>query len=141
MKEIAKSNILDLKLTPKQQIILNALESAENTHKRVEDIAKEIGVSERYIYYLMTQKHFISAMQLRGITEFIRATIPISRRMVKDALGGKFMQQKTALEIAGIYQQTPLINVIINQNTAPAEDIDKEIINKIIDIEPEVPSV
>ena len=31
-------NILDIKLIPKQQIILNALESAENTHKRVEDI-------------------------------------------------------------------------------------------------------
>jgi hypothetical protein len=56
--------------------------------------------------------------------------------MGRDALAGKYMQQKTMLEMTGMYQQQPLINVIINQHQQPQEDTDRLILDKIIDILP-----
>ena len=141
MKEIAKSNILDLKLTPKQQRLLDVLSIKENAIKTHKEIGELAGCSEDYVYYCLKQPHFIQAIRLAGVTVALKGAIPLMKQVVLDGLKSRYMPQQLALQIAGIHQQTPLINVIINQNTAPAEDIDKEIINKIIDIEPETTSV
>lgn len=127
---------IDLKLTKKQEVILEVLSQPENYDKTYKELGKLSGCTPDYIYYCLKQPHFIQAIRLKGLGECLRAIIPITKRFSKDAIEkGLFMQGKTILEIGGLQgQQTPLVNVVINSNQTPSENLDNSIISKIIDV-------
>ena len=66
---------------------------------------------------------------MRGLCESLNASLPVLKRMRKDAMQGKFMQQKTLLEMSGHYQQAPLIQQVIAQigTNKDKDEIDEEI--------------
>ena len=135
------TNNLGIKLTKKQQNLLCVLSDPLYAKKTNQEKAKIAGVNESYMYTCLKNPAFIQAIRLRGLSEVLCATTPIIKRMIHDGLDGKFMQQKTLMEMGGLHSQQPLVNVILNNNQAPSSDIDNKIIEKIIDITPTSSSV
>jgi hypothetical protein len=134
---MSNQGILDFKLTPKQEALLEVLSNPEYARETNERKAELAGVCYKTYYINLRNPNFIQALRIRGLSENIALTLPVLRRIHKDALNGKWMQQDATMRMAGlITQQAPLINVILNQSQAPLTDIDRSIIDKIIDIQP-----
>ena len=121
---------LDLKITPKQRSLLEVLANPENISLTNAEKAIKAGISVPTFYDCLKNPNFIQALRLRGLSESFCLSIPIVKRMGRDALQGKYMQQKTMLELGGLLTQTPLVNVILNNLTKTGlteEEIDSKI--------------
>jgi len=132
------NTILDFKLNKKQLSLLNVLSDPEYVNKINKEKAKLAGISEKTFYSYLRNPNFVKALHIRGLSESLACSLPVIKRMRRDALSGKFMQQKTMLEMSGHYTQQPLIQQVIqiNQDQQPSEEVDQQIMKKIIDIVP-----
>jgi hypothetical protein len=121
---------IDYKLTDKQRSLLDVISNPLHALKTNREKAELAGVTEVTLYRNLKDPNFIQALRLRGLSESLGLSIPIIKRMGKDALSGKYMQQKTLLEMSGHYTQTPLIQQVIaniSQSGMSESDIDKKI--------------
>ena len=129
---------LKIKLTSKQIKLLDVLSDMKHKDLSIVQKCKIAGVSERTYYDCMRRPEFVKAIQLRGFSVVIGASPLIAQRLVKDAISGKYMQQKTGLEMSGLLSpEHPIINILINSNQAPSEQVDGLLVDKIIDILPQ----
>lgn len=133
---------LDYKLTPKQQRLLEVISDTKHAKKTNLEKAKLAGVSDVYYYQCLRNPNFIQFVRIAGLSDVISITRPVIKRMAADALNGKFMQGRTMLEMGGLIGQSqqhqPLINVIINNAIQPQNDADRVILDKILDITPDI---
>lgn len=123
-------NLIDYKLTKKQRSLLEVIADPANSKLTHKEKAAKAGINERYMYDCLKLPNFVQAIRLRGLSECLTMSLPIIKRMGQDALSGKYMQQKSMLEMSGHYTQTPLIQQVIaniNQSGMNETDIDKKI--------------
>ncbi len=73
------------------------------------------------------------------MSTFIEASNAISRRVIKDAKSGNYMQQQLSLLMSGDYQKDaqPLVNITLTAGREPDENLDERLLDRIIDIQPE----
>ena len=131
---------LNHKLTLKQQSILEVLSNIDNKDMTLQNKCKKAGITTQYFYELMKKPFFVKSLQFRGLTSVMSQVPLIAQRMSRDALAGKYMQQKTSLEMSGLLSpDKPIINILINNQAKPDADLDRLIIDKIVDSQPELP--
>ena len=137
---IYKSGSNQISLTPKQIKLLDYLCSIGKKIIKMtkQEIADKVGISLRGYNYMIKDSNFIKAMQLNNLTEVTVYSNAILKTMIKDAVNdSKYMQQRTLMEINGMLpKEQPLVNILINQDSKPQEDIDKSIVKKILDTMP-----
>ena len=131
------NSISNTKLTPKKSKLLEVLADPAFKKDTLTSKLKRVGITHQYYYQLMKDPEFLKLLKLRNICTVVSYSPHIVRSVVDKAMNGNFMQQRLALEMSGDYSpQAPLINILINNNQQPKEDIDTLIINKIIDTLP-----
>ena len=134
------NTLIDLRLTEKQKRFLDILDNWDYKDKTMEEKCQMAGIDKTYGYRLMVSPRFIKALRLRNMTSVLVESPSVVKRVLKDAKDGQFMQQRMSLEMSGDYQQRtqPLVNIILNTDVAPDDNIDSKITQHIIDILPEV---
>jgi hypothetical protein len=127
---------LDYKLSGKQKALLEVIADPVNVNLGVREKSAKAGISPVTYYACLKNPNFVQALRIRGLSESLSLSIPIIKRMAKDALGGKYMQQKTMLEMSGHLSQQPLINILINNqaDTQSEADLDRKIMEKVMGI-------
>ena len=125
-------------LSPKEKSLLRVLEDPDSTNLTVEQRCEKAQINRNSYYAMMKRSHFIKALRLRHLQESIAVSPLIVRRVHRDAVKGHYMQQKMTLEMSGDYQdkEKPLINIVLNHDQSPQEDIDRELLAKIIEVKP-----
>jgi hypothetical protein len=124
------SQVIDFKLTPKQQRLLDVLADPLHARKTNEEKAGLAGISVPSVYNALRSPNFIQALRVRGLSDALALSVPIIKRMSRDALDGKYMQQKTMLEMSGHITQTPLVQQFIaniNKSGMTEEEADIKI--------------
>ena len=99
-------------------------------------------VSIAQFYRNLKSPNFIQAVRVRGLAEVVLMSNSIVKRVCKDAVKGRFMQQKMALTMAGHVTETPLVQQVIaniNKTGISEEELDQRIAqhmtdNKVLDI-------
>ena len=134
------NDLLDYKLTAKQQQLIDVFENPESSKWSVKERCDKADITINTYYVYLKDQRFVNTLRMRNLGQVIAYSPLLVNRVIKDALSGKWMQQDATLRMSGLLpsnnQTSPLINVIINQNTAPKADIDRLILDKIIDILP-----
>ena len=121
---------LNIKLSPGQKRLLDVISDPIHAHKTNEEKASLAGLTASSLYNYMRDPNFIQAIRLRGMNTVLLSSIPIVKRVTNDALKGKFMQQKLALEMSGHYSQAPMIQQVIaniTNNKGSEYDLDAKI--------------
>lgn len=133
-------DLLDIHLTPKQEQLLEVLSDPDSKELTVNQKCEKADITVKTYYTYLRDRRFVKAMQLRNLATVISYSPLVVKRVLKDALNGKWMQQDASLRMSGLIAgnnpQQPLVNVIVNAETRPKEDIDKLIVDRIIDILP-----
>jgi len=139
------STLLDLKLTPKQEQLLEVLADPDSKDMTVHQKCDKADITVKTYYTYLRDGRFVKALQIRNLSDVIAFSPLVVKRVIRDSLQGKWMQQDAVLRMSGLTpnsnQQQPILNVIINQQAAPKEDLDRLILDKIIDIIPVTHSV